>query len=389
MFRILLVLFIGSIVACGGNKDENIKKAEVQKHKVSFVNVQREQLPVYREFSGTVSSDDMVSMSPKVMGYITKINYKEGMTFKKGAVLFEVSSQEIQEKLKFAESYVSEADNAIEQSKIGLKVAEEQLRQANAQYELAEKTYKRYQNLLKNESISKQEFDQVEAQYKMAKEAKAAAESGVALAKERINQANVKKNQALAGKGEASVYAGYTKVIAPFDGIVLEKLVDVGNLAAPGQPVLKIGSNRKVVYSYVPESAIGKIKVGDELVIRVDSVGKSFKSKIVEISPNVDPMTRNFRVKSSALDDVPVGAYTVALFADGNKDSIMVPRSSVTMRGQLSVVFVNIGGKADMRIVKTGDIIGDKIEIISGLNGGEMIVDKNIDNIKSGDLLEG
>ncbi|MCA1927153.1 MAG: efflux RND transporter periplasmic adaptor subunit [Calditerrivibrio sp.] len=389
MLRILLLVLIGSVIACGGNKDENIKKAEVQKHKVSFVNVQKEQLPVYREFSGTVSAEDMVAITPKVIGYITNINYKEGMRFKKGAVLFEVSSQEIQEKLKLAESYVAEADNAIEQSKIGLKIAEEQLRQANAQYELAEKTYKRYQNLLKNESISKQEFDQVEAQYKMAKEAKASAESGVNLAKERMNQANVKKNQALAGKGEASVYAGYTKVIAPFDGIVLEKLVDVGNLAAPGQPVLKIGSNRNVIYSYVPESAIGKVKVGDELFIKVDSVGKSFKSKIVEISPNVDPMTRNFKIKSSAIDDIPVGAYTVALFADGNKESIMVPKSAVTMRGQLSVVFVNVGGKADMRIVKTGDAIGDKVEIISGLNGGEKIVEKNTDNIKSGDLLEG
>lgn len=389
MFRLLLLLIIGSIVACGGNKDENIKKKEVQKHKVSFISVQREQLPIYREFSGTVSANDMVSMSTKVMGYITKINYKEGMTFKKGAILFEVSSQEIQEKLKFAESYVAEVDNTIEQSKIGLKVAEEQLRQANAQYELAEKTYKRYQNLLKNESISKQEFDQVEAQYKMAKETKLSAESGVALANERINQANVKKNQALASKGEASAYAGYTKVIAPFDGIILEKLVDVGNLAAPGQPVLKIGSNRKIVYSYVPESAIGKIKVGDEFTIKVDSVGKSFKSKIVEISPNVDPMTRSFRVKSSALDDIPVGVYTVALFEDGSKDSIMVPRTAVTMRGQLSIVFVNVGGKADMRIVKTGDVIGDKIEIISGLNGGETIVEKNTDNIKVGDILEG
>lgn len=389
MFRLIAVLMLSLIISCGGSKDNVSKQEEVQKHKVNFYKVEKVQLPVNREFSGTITAENTVMVNSKVMGYIAKINYTEGMPFKKGAVLVEISSQEINEKLKLADGYVAEADNAIEQANIALKMAEDQLRQANANYDLAEKTYKRYQNLLKNESVSKQEFDQVESQYKIAKENRSVAENNVNLAKERIKHAMVKKNQAIAGKNEALVYVGYTKIVAPFDGVVLEKMMDLGNLTAPGQPILKIGSNKNVVYFYVPESIINKIKLGDEVDVKVSSLNREFKSKVIEISPNIDPATRNFRVKSTAEKDLPVGAYTNVVIVEGVKDAILVPQTAITYRGQLPVVFVNKNGKADMRVVKIGNNINGMVEIIGGLESGEIIVEKNVNNIKSGDLLEG
>jgi len=106
---------------------------------VTFYNVKK-RLSLFIEFLAvTVSSENMVELSPKVTGYITKINYKEGMAFKKGAVLFEIDSPEIQERLKFTEAGLVEADNSIEQSKIALKVAQDELNKANAQFELAER----------------------------------------------------------------------------------------------------------------------------------------------------------------------------------------------------------------------------------------------------------
>ncbi|MGC8926099.1 MAG: efflux RND transporter periplasmic adaptor subunit [Calditerrivibrio sp.] len=390
MFRYITFLMLLFVISCGSsNKDDISKKEQVSSHKVSLAEVSKVQVPVLREFSGTVSSEDMVSLSPKVMGYITRINYTEGASFKKGAVLVEISSPEIYEKLKFADAAVAEADNAISQGELGLKVAQNQLRQAQAQYELAEKTYKRYKSLLASESISKQEFDQVESQYKVALEGKNAAERAVKLAEERINQAKTKKNQAIAGKNEASTYVGYTRIVAPFDGVLLEKLIDVGNMAAPGQPILKIGSNKNVIYTYLSESMFHKVKVGDQLEVKVDSLGKEFKSKVLEIAPNIDPATRNFKVKLSADKSLPVGAYVNVYVNDGIKDAIYVPKTAVVKRGQVEAVFININGKADMRIVKTGIEKDGKVEIISGLSGGEKIVVNNLDNIKAGDILEG
>ncbi|ADR19605.1 efflux RND transporter periplasmic adaptor subunit [Calditerrivibrio nitroreducens] len=390
MFRYITFLMLLFVISCGGsNKDDIAKKEQVSSHKVSMAVVSNVQVPVLREFSGTVSSEEMVSLSPKVMGYITRINYTEGSSFKKGAVLVEISSPEIHEKLKFADAAVAEADNAISQGEVGLKVAQDQLRQAQAQYELAEKTYKRYKSLLASESISKQEFDQVEAQYKVALEGKNAAERAVRLAEERINQAKTKKNQAIAGKNEASAYVGYTRIVAPFDGVVLEKLIDVGNLAAPGQPIIKIGSNKNVIYTYVSESMFQKVKVGDQLDVKIDSMGKEFKSKVLEIAPNIDPATRNFKVKLSADKSVPVGVYVNVYVNDGMRDAIYVPKTAVVKRGQVEAVLVNLNGKADMRIVKTGIEKDGKVEILSGLSGGEKIVVNKLDNIKAGDILEG
>jgi multidrug efflux pump subunit AcrA (membrane-fusion protein) len=390
MYRLILVLILGILISCGGGKkEESVNSNQPQKLKVTQVQVVKEQVPVMREFSGTVSAEEMASLSPRVMGYITKIKFTEGETFKKGAVLVEISSPEIYEKLKFADETVNEADNAISQGEVGLKMAQDQLKQAQAQYELAEKTYKRYKNLLATESISKQEFDQVEAQYKVALEAKNAAERGVKLAEERINQAKTKKNQALAGRSEASIYAGYTKIVAPFDGVVLEKLVDVGNLVAPGQPIIKIGNNKNVIYAFLAESMFGKIKTGDELNVKVGSNNTLIKSKVLEIAPNIDPATRNFKIKLTADRSVPVGAYVNLYVNDGIRESIFVPKTAIVQRGQLTVVFVNQNGKADMRIVKLGSESGEKVEVISGLNGGEKIVTNNLDKIKAGDILEG
>lgn len=388
MLRFLSFFLIFLMLACNGTEKNNQNDAP-RKFKVTFYKVKKEVIPVYRIFSGTVSSENMVELSPKVAGYITKINYSEGMRFKKGSVLFEINSPEMQERLKFTEAGLVEAYNGIEQSKIALKVAQDELNKANAQFDLAEKTYNRYKNLLKNESVSRHEFDQAEAQYKVAKEAKAQAEGNVRLAKERVNQSTSKKRQAEASRSEAATYAGYTKVVAPFDGVVLEKLVDTGNLVGIGQPVLRIGSTKNVVYIYLPEPMTGKVSVGMDIAMKAGSKDKYFKSKIIEISSNIDPVTRNFRVKSASQSDLTVGAYVDAYVEDGKKEALMVPIGAVSARGQLSVVFINNNGRADMRVVKTGSIINDKIEVLSGINDVDVIVEKNVEMLKSGDMLEG
>ncbi|MCX8084786.1 MAG: efflux RND transporter periplasmic adaptor subunit [Calditerrivibrio sp.] len=389
MIKYLSLILVAFVIACGGSKDEKKNQPQPQTHKVAFYQVTKEQVPVVREFSGTVSAEEMASIGPKVMGYITRINYAEGQSFKKGAVLVEISSPEILEKVKFAEATVAEAENAIAQGEIGLKLAQDQLRQAEAQYELAEKTYKRYKNLLTTESISKHEFDQVEAQYKVALEGKASAERAVKLAQERINQAKTKKNQALAGKNEALAYSSFTKIVAPFDGVVLEKLIDVGNLAAPGQPVIKIGSNRNVIYANISESMFGKVKVGQQINVKSESLNKDFTVKVLEISPNIDPATRNFKIKLSSDKSLPVGAYVTISLHDGTKEGIFIPKKAIVTRGQIVAVFVNNGGKADMRIIKTGEERDGKVEVLSGLSGNEKIVLDKVDMIKTGDMLEG
>jgi multidrug efflux pump subunit AcrA (membrane-fusion protein) len=389
IFRILMVALVMSIAACSSEKDQpegKFRQSETVEVRTQVVRSER--LPILRSFPGTVASADTALLTPKVVGYLDRLNVQGGDTFKKGAVLASIRSQELVDKKNFAESAVREARNGERQAALGRRIAETGFKQALAQFNLAEKTYQRFENLLKTESVSKQEFDEVEAKYRAALEARKMAEENVKLAGEKLTQVRIKKQQAVAMLDEVKTYLGYTELRAPFDGVVLQKLMDVGNLAAPGEAILKIGSLRNVAYAYVDESVINHTKVGDDVTVDVPSANESFKANILEINPNIDPATRSFRVKLSGDTHLTPGMYCNVYFGSGYEDVIVVPRSAVLQRGQLYVVFVDKDKTAEMRIVKTGRVFKDSMEILSGLYPGEKLVLNKVEQLKSGDSLE-
>ncbi len=390
MKKLILLLGILTLMACGGNSDKKDDVVHRQPKKVQVVTevVKKTNVPVYRSFSGTVSSGETTFLVPKIMGYIEKFNFEPGDKFKKGDVILKIKSKEIYEKKKFAESAVKEADNALKQSKLGLKMAESQLAQAESNFILAEKTYKRFKNLLASQSVSQQEFDQVESKYLAALEGKKIAENNVKLAKEKVTQVKIKKQQALSGLAEANTFLSYTNMKAPYDGILLEKMMDVGNLAAPGQPVAKIGTLDNAIYSYFNEKMLNKVKKGDELQVIVDSLNLKFTSKILEISPNIDPATRNFKVKLSGHKDITPGMYVKVMLKTGEKEMLTVSKGSIVRRGQLNIIFVDKNGKAEMRLVKLGNSFGDRFEVRSGIYSGDKVVIKNAEDLEAGDILE-
>jgi multidrug efflux pump subunit AcrA (membrane-fusion protein) len=390
MKKLVLIFGLLILISCGSSSsnENEVSHRQPKSVKVKTEVVTKTTIPVYRSFSGTASSGETTFLVPKIMGYIEKFNFEPGDKFKKDDIILKIKSKEILEKKKFAESAVKEADNALKQSMLGLKMAKSQLAQANSNYELAKKTYIRFKNLLKSQSISQQEFDQVEAKYLAALEGKKIAENNVKLAKEKTTQVKIKKQQALSGLGEAKTFLSYTYMKAPYDGILLEKMMDVGNLAAPGQPVAKIGTTNSAIYSYFNEKTLNSVKKGDTVKVIVDSMNLKYDSKVLEISPNIDPATRNFKVKLSGHPNIAPGMYVKVLLKTGNKDIISLNKNAIVKRGQLNIVFVNKNGKAEMRLVKLGNLIGDKYEIRSGINAGDKVVVENAQNLEAGDILE-
>jgi multidrug efflux pump subunit AcrA (membrane-fusion protein) len=386
--RLFLLLFITLFfISCGNNSGTSEYKAG-KTVKVTTEIVKKTKVPEYRSFSGSASSKDTTMLVPKVVGYIAKYNFLPGEKFKKGDVLVILKSKELKEKYKFAQNSVREASNGLKQAELGLKMAKSQLGQAESQYVLAEKTYKRFKNLLKTESVSQQEFDQVESQYKAAKEAKMIAESNVELAKQKINQIKIKKQQAISAMSEVKTYLSYTKMKAPYDGIFLEKLSDIGNLAAPGQPIAKIGTLDSIIVTYFNEKLLPYVKIGDSVKVEIDSIGLKYNSYITEISPNIDPATRNFKVKIAGHPNIVEGMYAKVWFEKGFSEKVLIPKSSIIKRGQLYIVFTDKKGVAEMRFIKLGKLIGDKYEVRSGLMDGDKIVTSNVDMIEAGDKLE-
>ncbi len=281
------------------------------------------QFPIVVEVTGQVAAVVRATLSSRVQGTVQEVRVREGHAVSKGQTLVVLDSRDLRASLARAEA---EAENA--------------------------RAYlARMKRLYTEESVAKQELDNATRAYKVAE----------------------------AGKQAAEVQLSYTTLKAPFDGIIAEKHVEVGELAAPGQPLLKIEDPKQLrLEATVSEGDLKSVTVGDKTTVVIDAIGaQPIAGSIAQILPSGDPVTHTFLVK---VDLAPAPGLKTGMFGrmqlgKGSGQTFAVSKSSVTERGQLTGVFV-VGPDqvAHLRWVKVGRTIGSSVEILSGLNGGEQIL---------------
>ena len=157
-------------------------------------------------------------------------------------------------------------------------------------------------------------------------------------------------------------------------------MVDPGDLAAPGRPLVVVESTagRRLVLS-VPESVAvaSKLKTGALLPVSLDAMpGATLQGRIVEMSAGADPASHSFtaRVEVSGAQ-VPTGVTGRALLETGRRTAVVVPAAAVLRQGAMSLVVVkDEEGKARTRAVTLGTRDGDLVEVLSGLKGGEDVL---------------
>ena len=164
-------------------------------------------------------------------------------------------------------------------------------------------------------------------------------------------------------------------------------------MAAPGVPLMQIDSAGPLeLDTTVPESAIAGLRAGMKLDVTVDSIGgQSFPGSIAEIVPAADPATHSFLVKVSLPSSklLRAGISASASIPSGSEQAVLAPRSAIVMRGSLATALVlDSNGIAQLRYVTLGEVQGDKVEILSGLNGGEKLVDNPGDRDLAGKRIE-
>ena len=371
------------LFAVGCNKSSEKKKVErptIQVAKLYEVHKQAVHPPY--EANGTVKSEKTIMVSPKVMGYIQAIYVKEGDRVKKGEKLVSISSPEINAKVKMAEAGWKAAIQAKVEVQAHMREAKDALEAAKAQFHLAEVTYKRFKNLVKTESVSRQEFDEVEAKYRSAKAGLSRAREMIKVLEAKESQVEAQIKAAHSQVAEAKSYLNYTLVRSPIDGRVVNKMIDTGNLVAPGRPILSLADERDYrLYVSVEESLHALIREGDPATIRFSS-GTPIHSKVVRVVPDVDPRTRTFIVKVLIPPDatgIRPGMYGRAIFQLPEKKTYLVPAKAVLRRGQLEFTYVvTPDNLCQMRLVKLGKRYGNKIEVLSGLTEGEKIIEEDI-----------
>lgn len=187
---------------------------------------------------------------------------------------------------------------------------------------------------------------------------------------------------------EATTMQGYTEITAPFAGIITKKFVYAGDFAAPGTPLFEIeGADRLRAEVQVPES-LPLLAPGASLDVQTEdgSVG----GVLAELSPAADPSSRTRLAKV----DLPAGSafrsgqFVRVLWPAGESGQITVPAGAVSMFGQMERVFTVSEGRAHLRLVKTGARDGGRVEILAGLDAGEIVVVDALPNLRDGQPVE-
>jgi len=319
-----------------GCADHTAELAEVDREPVTVHVTEVESLAASRvvDVRGVVRPARSAAISSRVTGPVTGVQASAGDRVAAGAALLHIQPEAI-------EGQVAQAEGA--------------LAQARAALALAERNYSRYQALHTDGAASDLELDMARMEYEQARGAVRQAEG--------------------ATQSAASV-ADEAVVRAPFDARVVERLVEVGDLATPGRPLVQVESlSGREIWLTVRESDIGLVEPSGRVPVRIDARPELgvLEGTVAEIVPAADPGTHTFTVRVDLGDvDLPTGLSGRAELRGEEILRLAVPAAAVHRRGGLELVVVRADdGTARTRAVTTGRALeGGRVEILSGLEAG-------------------
>ena len=389
MRRVILVIVTALVVSCSHKTQPETSAPIVSGLK--FETVKISSVADHYEAVGTVRAKNSSVIAAKVMGNIVALHVREGDTVRAGQTLIAIDNRDAGIQLQKSQAGMREIQDSLEESDRSIHAAESGRTAAQANESLAKSTYSRYQMLFERRSVSPQEFDEVRAKYEVAKAESERAERLLQAASARQKQVRARIDQAKADVANARVYAGYSRITSPIDGVVVSRPVDVGHMAMPGMPLLTIESSSAYqLHASVEESQLGKIRLHDQAYVTLQALDQQELSGTVdEIVPTADPATRSYIVKIGLVNingaQLRSGLYGKARFTIGQRNMLAIPQTAVTQQGQLMAVFViDQSGTARLRLVKTGQVVGDRVEVLSGLNEGEEIIREGLAAVRDG-----
>jgi RND family efflux transporter MFP subunit len=330
------VLFI----SCSGNDHEvYLKNDQPVLVTVGFATKQSDNTI---QASGRIEPKETAIISTRVMGLITIIKVKAGDEVRKGQLLVTINNADILSKRAQAVAMVSEAEAALKD---------------------AERDYERFGQLYEQNSASKKEFESATLHY---------------------NSMRAKTEAARQMQNEAEAMLAYTNLTAPFSGVVTQKNVNAGSMANPGMPILiieQIGNYQ--VSATISETEIANIKNGNDVSVTIKSTGKTISGSISEISPSAQFSGGQYSIKVSLPENEKTGVYsgmyvTITIHGigtDTTNNNVLVPSSAIVNKDQLTGLYtITENQKALLRWVRLGKVLGDQVEVLSGLRSDEKFI---------------
>ena len=327
--------------------------------------------PVSRtvELPGEILPFLNVSLHARVAGYVDRVLVDRGSLVRQGQLLVELSAPEMTAQIAEAQSKV--------------QAAEADRLQADAQLAAAQSTYDRTKTAADTPgAIAGNELVLVEKQVEAAR--------ALLSSRQQASRAAGSAVRALVD------LQAYLKIIAPFDGVVTDRLVHPGALVGPGNDiallVIQQVSHLRIVVP-VPEEDVSGIMNGSSVPFQVPAYpGRSYSGSVARISHALDQKTRTMAVELDVMNrdnSLAPGMYpTVKWPVRRSRPALFVPRTSVVTTTERTFVIRNQSGHAEWVDVKRGVADGDLVEVIGNLNPGDLIVRRATDETKDGTLLQ-
>jgi len=291
--------------------------------------------PVTAPVPGTVNPTDETLIGSRLLAAVTRVHVRAGDSVAQGDLLVELDDVALQAALKQREQAADGADAALEE---------------------ATRNRDRAVQLYEQGSLSRADYDRAMTNHRVA---------------------TAEAERAAQAADEARTQLSFTRITAPIDGRVVERLIEPGDTAMPGQPLLKLfNPGRMRVEAILRESLIRYVEPGSTLTAHIDALSLSLDSVVEEIVPTADPGSRTFTIKSllPAVPDLYPGMFARLDIPTGTRERLLVPAAAVQRSGQLRFVYVRAGDVVQRRFVRVGETYPGGVELVSGVNPNELVI---------------
>ncbi|MEO9945270.1 efflux RND transporter periplasmic adaptor subunit [Paraglaciecola sp.] len=293
-------------------------------------------VPKYESAPASLTARETTLISSRILARIENIHVRAGDIVNKGDLLISLENSELTSQLAQAKSKIVSLQGDMKEAQNALK---------------------RVENLKQQGLASNADLDQAQAIFTRL-------QGEIQTAKQ--------------GQKVAETSLGYSRILAPFSGRIVDRSAEPGNMASPGQPILALfNPSSLLIESNVRELVALKLELGQKLSVNIDSLGLQSIATISELVPAADPNAHSFVVKADIPfnEDQRPGMFARLFIPIGEERIILIPAEYVRNYGQLHRVWVNNQGNISRRFIRVGESYDGKVEVISGLAMGDIITE--------------
>jgi membrane fusion protein, multidrug efflux system len=378
------LLLVAAVVAAGCGRGETANAAAGEAAPIAIEAARAVEQPIARfiRASGTLTAQDDAEVAAEIAGRVVATPVERGMPVRMGAELIRIAATEVEAQAQEADANVAQIQARLGQPDGAALDVDRvpEVASAKATHDLAQADFARTRMLFEKQLIARSEFELRQAQVETSRRQYETARNGA-----------LQQHQALAAARARAVLARKaltdTVVRAPFDGVVAERIVSVGDYVTRGTKVATVMRiNPLRVELTVPAQHIAAVAAGRAVSFTIDAYqGRTFEGVVRYVSPDVRADSRALVVEALVPNEgntLKPGLFATALIEEATKSpGVLVPAAAVRTIAGTSRVFAVIGDHVEERIVTLGRPVGDHIEVTSGVTANDVVATSHVNQL--------